>query len=558
MSETGESTAASQETAPAAPGGVRHIVESLVCLAIAVMLFRAFEIEGYIISTGSMAPSLLGYHKRVACPVCKFPFAHGVAYDDVLRDHSPLTLRSEADAPPRSASSLAVCPNCSQAAIDVSDIPRNEGDQLLVYKNAFSLQTPERWEVVVFRNPTRPTQAYVKRIVGLPGEDIQILGGDVYANGDIQRKDLERQRAIRIPVYDYDYHPQNDATWRPRWLASPGWMSAANRFEFSPPDVSAEAALSWLTYRHWIRSGGTHETSVPLESWPEDVQMPSGVFIPLTYDAEKRQLTCSGALSRELRDRLLVQTDDPDFVRTIRRIYDESHVIPVSDLYGYNRHAGTASHVGVSDLMIQAQVTIGAGEGRLVVQMDDGRHVVQTVFDPSSQELRLHVDGSETPARSVPWPAEQRDRPFHLEMSTFDRQVLVAIDGQPAFAPWCEADAPLPQAAAPRHPVRFGAAGLAVRLDSLALYRDVYYTRGGGRNGVDAPYRLDQDEYFVLGDNSPVSLDSRSWPDAAVHRNLLLGKPFLVHLPSRPGRIRLGDYVGHIRIPDISRIRYIR
>jgi hypothetical protein len=36
----------------------RQVIESLACLAVAVIVFRAFLLEGYIISTGSMAPSL--------------------------------------------------------------------------------------------------------------------------------------------------------------------------------------------------------------------------------------------------------------------------------------------------------------------------------------------------------------------------------------------------------------------------------------------------------------------------------------------------------------------
>ncbi|MCA9019710.1 MAG: S26 family signal peptidase, partial [Planctomycetaceae bacterium] len=46
----------------------RLVLESVASLAIAVILFRTFAAEGYMISTGSMAPSLLGYHKQVTCP----------------------------------------------------------------------------------------------------------------------------------------------------------------------------------------------------------------------------------------------------------------------------------------------------------------------------------------------------------------------------------------------------------------------------------------------------------------------------------------------------------
>jgi len=89
------------------------------------------------------------------------------------------------------------------------------------------------------------------------------------------------------------------------------------------------------------------------------------------------------------------------------------------------------------------------------------------------------------------------------------------------------------------------------------LYRDVYYTSARGRNGVQRPYQLGDDELFVLGDNSPVSHDSRRWPDGAVPMKLLVGKPFLVHLPSKPGRLRLGPCDVQLRLPDWERLRLL-
>jgi hypothetical protein len=86
------------------------------------------------------------------------------------------------------------------------------------------------------------------------------------------------------------------------------------------------------------------------------------------------------------------------------------------------------------------------------------------------------------------------------------------------------------------------------------MFRDVYYTSQPG----DKPYTLEEDEFYVLGDNSPVSLDSRRWKDGAVPMRLLLGKPFVVHLPSQQMKIRIGDSIHHIRIPDFPRVRYIR
>lgn len=221
---------------------MRKATEALVCLALAVMLFRTFEVEGYMISTGSMAPNLLGFHKRAVCPACGSLFAFGVPYDapnsSQFADEESNGGTAIANAGSSHAAEphqFACCPNCGLDAIDLGAVPRNQGDQLLVNKSVYEFRSPARWDVIVFRNPYRPSQAYVKRAIGLPGESVQIINGDIYIDGQISRKDLEKQRALRIPVFDNDHVPENGA-WKPRWVADsytdkPGWMSAGHTFE---------------------------------------------------------------------------------------------------------------------------------------------------------------------------------------------------------------------------------------------------------------------------------------------------------------------------------------
>lgn len=60
------------------------------------------------------------------------------------------------------------------------------GQEVLVNRFIYKLFSPRRGDVVVFLpNGNKNSHYYLKRIIGLPGEKIQIIGGYVYVNGEL-------------------------------------------------------------------------------------------------------------------------------------------------------------------------------------------------------------------------------------------------------------------------------------------------------------------------------------------------------------------------------------
>lgn len=79
----------------------REIIETVVFVIVLVLLLKTFVAEAFVIPTGSMAPTLLGYHRKVTCDKCGYHFL--------------LNASSEVD-PPRPDDRQPViggfCPNC--------------------------------------------------------------------------------------------------------------------------------------------------------------------------------------------------------------------------------------------------------------------------------------------------------------------------------------------------------------------------------------------------------------------------------------------------------------
>jgi len=463
---------------PRRTGRGRRFWERAIWVAIAGLVCRTWYVEGLLVpfevTSGSMAPTLLGPHRDLTCPDCGCQFACG----------------TDLPAP----QDKAVCPYCGRAGIDLASQPAVAGDRLLIHKGVFRIRPPQRWEVVAFRHPEHPSLTCVKRVVGLPGEAIWLRNGQVWADGRIQRKPLVQQRAMAVLVYDADHPPKADLAAPPRWTKGrEGSLWGSTDGRLAHPSTPDNGEIDWLTYRHWRRLPG-----------------PTPVF-------------------------------------------QEG---PITNQCGYNQPPIERWEylVPVPDVMLSFRLVRSRGPGTLWVKATDGSDQFLVRLDPA-RRLYEAFRGEEPakPFARGPLPAEPGE--LWVEVSLFDAQFLLALNGRSVAAvPYEPAQPPPPTSA----PLAIGSQGLEVELHELRVYRDVYYTRPVGqvsRWGCDRPFSLGAGEYFVLGDNSAISGDSRTFPSGpGVQSNLIIGKPWLVHLPVKYLSLGGRDF----QVPDPARMRYIR
>jgi len=521
--------------------GHRDTVEAVVVALILALVVRGFEAQAFVIPTGSMAPTLMGRHKEIACPQCGFVFA--VNASEEVESRIPRDVYS------------GLCGNCRNLArLDKS--PSFKGDRILVMMFPYDLPflpgsaPPERWDVVVFRYPEEPEVSYIKRLVGLPDETIRISHGDVYVKKKgspsfvLARKPMRHQTAMQINVYDDRYQPKalaKSSEWR-RWQGNgSGWKV------IDPGKSRYEADLA-----------------AGLSEW---VELRYRNLVP---DPEQWQaVLAEQPLPREPRSTLVT-----DFYS-----YNTSASVdptnPLDEPHG-DQDAWIQPH-WVGDLTLEANLEIKqvspGGSVRLelieagvahrcTIDLDSGA----AVFTRGDSELGRDTSPIKGPGR------------HQIQFANVDDRVSLIVDGRPVGGDGFEYNvnepAPIPTER-DLAPVALAARNAAVVASDLVVKRDIYYTQNPGRidygllwddryprtpvevfDFLADPARLanlakvgsrefeiGSDRYFMMGDNSPRSKDSRGWglDDSAwdpgdrksheVPRQLVTGKAFYVYWP---------------------------
>ena len=65
------------------------------------------------------------------------------------------------------------------------------GQNVLINRVAYNMASPKRGDIIVFKpNGNKNSHLYIKRVIGLPGETVQIMNGKVYINGSVLKDDV--------------------------------------------------------------------------------------------------------------------------------------------------------------------------------------------------------------------------------------------------------------------------------------------------------------------------------------------------------------------------------
>ena len=582
-------TAASTQAKP--DGKVKEIVEQILVAFILAFIFRCFLVEAFVIPTGSMAPTLLGAHVDYRCPDCGYDYAvnYSSPSGNELMVESNVSVRTSTGAiTPRTWK--VACPNCGyrlprENAADpknqATGSPIKYGDRILVMKYQYLLNEPGRWDVVVFKADAEQSenkravgfdQNYIKRLVGLPGETLMVLDGDLFvsigpkpvgelapADFTVRPKSHAAQEAMWRIVYDNDHQPRQlsrtytargtqrseivDPQWTNPWTPlGKGWTVDRTRFRFDSP--TGDGSLQF--------DPGVAPLKHALTDWLAYAQTSSasGTMVPDLFLTNQENFTLPVS---DLKLKLVYQKDSGTGVLRLRMTKrDDAFIAEISD-QGVTLLQEPREKTGPAVVLARRQDLTGVGAGS----------PARVEFVNSDYRVSITVDGKEV----ISTTPEQ-----------YKPDVTKLLEEYRTGVVW------------PLSDVSIDLNNQAATLSHVSLWRDVYYAsrRNDPRfliEGGPTPWasperfpsdamtgqlmRLGPDEYFVLGDNTRMSLDGRfwmSWIDFSETENLtanpgrvperfLVGKAFFVYWPAAE---RASSMLPLGIIPDFASMRFIR
>lgn len=547
----------------------REVIETIVFVVVLVLLLKLFVTEAFVIPTGSMATTLLGYHQMITCPKCGQQF--------------PVNSHDEVEGDQRSGQKKQlygyVCPNCRYMGLTKELDPRphnSTGDRVLVLKPIYSLRPPQRGDVVVFKYPKAPeekltAQNYIKRAEGLSGETIAIYRGDLYVTRSLvypENNPLFPRPENKLDLWEsrYMYSTEDDPS--PDGLNSN--PEGVELFKKSlaagfPPgqggfEIVRKGEAQLLADRRIVWNNDHQPIELANRVPPRWYAPAEGAASWLGDDAfQPKGFAHSGDNLDWIRYRHLpeqwrttpVDPADNSAPMDFKQLHDQKPV-PIDNFLGYNagrdldpstgavssRSNSSTDHQWVGDLILGCEAELGQG-ATVAMQLSKGVNRFQATFENGQVTLAMLGRGGDK-FKSPSRPCKVAAGRYQLRFANVDSKLWVWVDGkvidfgdESNYQPV----EPLPSDGADAQgwvkandvdaPASIAAKGQAT-IRHIVLDRDIYYTHSGNHTGscIADLFYVQPDCYLCLGDNSAQSSDSREW--GLVPHRLMLGKAVFV------------------------------
>jgi signal peptidase I len=449
----------------------QHSVESIITLLewlvvafILALMFMTFAMQAFQIPTGSMAETLRGAHYSIRCIRCGYQFDVG---NEAVSYGRPQCANCDYVEPPHVLKSV------------------NNGDRIFVLKSIYQFFEPKRWDVVVFKNPTNPLDNYIKRLIGLPGETVELVNGDVFINGTVARKPVSVQKELWMPVFLQDHPPLEEAT------------------EYIDDLILEDKAEKWKP-RFENNQGSL---------W----QLEDKTLYELKEDTEHT---------------ITYVSENPNDFRAF---------------YGYNESSGYSFKPVVSDLMISFYARCDDTDGYIGASLEkSGVHYSARVELDGAMAFTKTVNGQTTQLRPPMLTGGIEIGRFEkFEFANVDQQLVLRWGNKRFTYDLSKDESFQPVNGHYEDPPSVSIfAGGRSQIKHIGLYRDIFYMGEESlspRATKQIPFTLSSNEFFVCGDNSNNSLDSRFWSvqgvgnngqdyrEGIVPRDYMMGKAVMIY-----------------------------
>ncbi|OGO48469.1 MAG: signal peptidase I [Chloroflexi bacterium RBG_16_64_43] len=118
---------------------------------------------------------------------------------------------------------------------------RGDGSELIIVSRlSYVWDAPQRGDVVVLRMPASGREDLIKRVVGLPGEKVQIVGGHVWVNGE----PLEESYAVGLTSSDQSWELAADQLF----VLGDNRAFSRDSHSFGPISLDELVGQAWLIY----------------------------------------------------------------------------------------------------------------------------------------------------------------------------------------------------------------------------------------------------------------------------------------------------------------------